>query len=188
MKACRAMLSVRADQVQAIGQLEEGFVSNFHCRAQSFNCFKPGDSQVREAVMAAGRSWMRLAAALLLQPCWSGCRNDEMFSFPSQLWAASMPAAMGRWEQVLSCPLLIRGAQNGLFKQWEEAEILYSLPVPVLPWTQSLWVGGQCLKFCCPVIHCREALLPSLQTPALSTACMDRGSAEMFTSPFILEP
>lgn len=154
------MLSCRVDGVQVTEQLGVGFVSNLLCTAHSFNCFKSRwfpDPQVREAVMSAGRSQIRLTAALLewMQKWW-------MHALASQLWASSSPAAMGRWQQVLSCPLLIKGAHNRSFKQWEEAEALCSLHVPVLPWAHSLWVGGQHLELHCLMIHCSGlAALPS---------------------------
>lgn len=88
-----------------------------------------------------------------------------MHPFASWLWTSSIPSAMGGWEQDLSCPLLTRGARKSSFKQWEEAEALYSLPVPVLPWTHRPWVAGQYLDLLCPVIHCRVVLLPSDTCP-----------------------
>lgn len=134
MKICTAMQSHRATE-----QLEEGFVSNLPCMAQSFSSFKARwfpVPQVREAVMPAGGSQIGLTGALL------DARNDEMHPFTSWLWASSIPAAMGRWQQALSCSLWIRGAHKSSLKQWEEAEALYSLSVPVLPWAHSLWVVG----------------------------------------------
>lgn len=175
MEVCSTMLSHRATE-----QLEEGFVSSLPCMAQSFSCFKAGwlpVPQVKEAVMPTGGSQTGLTGAEL------DARNDEMHPFTSWLWASSIPAAVGRWQQVWSCPLWIRGAHESSLKQWEEAEALYSLPVPVLPWTHCLWVGGQHWA-----VHCRVVLLASLQTPALSTGCMARASAEMFISSSVLEP
>jgi len=48
----------------------------------------------------------------------------------------------------------------------------------------ALWVGRQHLGLRCPVINLRIDSLPSLQMPALSTGCMDRGLVEVVYSFF----
>lgn len=156
MKACKAVLS----QSQATEQLEEEFVNNLHCTAQSFSCIKARwfpVPQVREAAMPAGRSQMGLTAACGVDAGMRRC----IHSHPAV--SILYPSSHG---QVRAGLELSSAHQRSSFKQGEEAEALYSLPVPVLPWTPSLWMGGQHPELPWSMIHCRVVLLPSLQTPA----------------------
>lgn len=134
MKACKAVLS----QSQATEQLEEEFVNNLHCTAQSFSCIKARwfpVPQVREAAMPAGRSQMGLTAAWLE---WMQEWGDA--SIRILLWASSIPAAMGRWGRVLSCPLLIRGVHSSKEKRQKPSTPCLSLSYHELP--ACGWAGS----------------------------------------------